>query len=285
LWTNASSNNVTASFSIFTWKQDNDGLLTTDETRSKLFPCYGFQSAQHAALQAIESILVYNTNTKTIIYTRFKHIAELINENIWKNAQLLAKQPFAEILRRIGTLISPGHKIVHLPSKTSNYSKEFKTQLISYLGPNAILVIRSNISLSQTCLPIQTRSSTQTTPIIPPMDANEQRNAIRFNTRTPQNHPGKSGEKIRSNKQANPTRPWEPTNEYNNKASASFPRNKSATNKTKEFSIKLQTLSFFTREKMAKQKKRLCFRPSTSTSSTATKQINANTKSHHQSTM
>jgi hypothetical protein len=84
--TNASSNNVTASFSIFTWKQDNDGLLTTDETRSKSFPCYGFQSAQHAALQAIESILVYNTNTKTIIYTPFKHCRTHQRKHLEKRA-------------------------------------------------------------------------------------------------------------------------------------------------------------------------------------------------------
>jgi hypothetical protein len=196
---------------------------------------------------------VYNTNTKTIIYTSFKHIAELINENIWKNTQLLAKQPFAEILRRIGTLISPENKIVHLRSKTPNYSKELKTQLFSYLGPNATLVASEATS----------RSFKLATPIkpadlfIPPMDANEQRNAIRFNNQHHKIIDGKSGKKIRSNlKQTNPTRPWEPTNEYNNKASASLPRNKSATNKTKEFSIKLQTLSFFTREKMAKQTKK-----------------------------
>jgi hypothetical protein len=147
---------------------------------------------------------------------------------------------------------------VYLPSNPSNYSKEFKTQLISFLGPNAILVASEATS----------RSFKLATPIKPadpfkPHHSSRQwmqmNDATQFDSTT-QHHKiihGKSGEKIRSNlKQANPTRPWEPTNEYNNKASASLPRNKSATNKTKEFSIKLQTLSFFTREKMTKQTKK-----------------------------
>jgi hypothetical protein len=173
---------------------------------------------------------------------------------------------------------------VYLPSKPSNNSKELKTQPISYLGPNAILVASEATSRS---FKLATPTNpVQTAPIRPPMDANEQRNAIRFNNPTPQNHPrkiwGKNPFKPKTSKSNSPVGTHKRIQQQSKRLTPAKQicnqQNKRILHQT------ANTLIFYKRKNDKTNKKRLCSRPSTPTFSTATKQIEINTKSHHQST-